>query len=89
MRWCVIRHPDLGEAVVAEPSLTVHRPRGWVRVSPWSTDRDALRPADHPGLVDLDADPDQADQQPADTNPDAERPTPAPEPKATARKREN
>ena len=42
MNWCVIRHPDLGTAVVAEPSLTVHEPRGWIRVSEFVADRDSI-----------------------------------------------
>lgn len=84
MRWCVIRHPDLGEAVVAEPSLTVHRPRGWVRVSPYTTDRDSLRPDEYPDLTDLDADDTEpaADTDTADNPPKAAKTT-----KATAKNR--
>lgn len=72
MRWCVIRHPELGLAIVAEPSLVVHRPRGWVRVSEFSADRDSLVVGDYADAPDLDA-----EQPPADTDPDAGQGEPA------------
>lgn len=73
MRWCVIRHPELpGQAaVVSEDALPVHSPRGWIRVSEWTTDQTSLRPADHADGPDLDA------ASAADTS--------EPEPKATAK----
>lgn len=59
MRWCVIRHSDLpGQAaVVSEVSLTVHRPRGWMRVSELVDDQTLLRPAEYADAPDLDAAP--------------------------------
>jgi hypothetical protein len=48
MRWCVIRHPELGAAVVGEDSLPVHEVRGWVVTSPLVDDQYSLNPADHP-----------------------------------------
>lgn len=48
MRWCVIRHPELGVAIVAEDSLPVHEKRGWVRTSPLVDDKYSLHIADHP-----------------------------------------
>lgn len=74
MRWCVIRHPDLpGQtSVVAEDSMQVWGPRGWVRVSDWETDQTLLRAAEYADASDLDAAPPAAD-------------TAEPEPKATAK----
>jgi hypothetical protein len=84
MHWCVIRHPELGAAVVAEPSLVVHKPRGWVRVSEFATDRDSLHVADYsPDFPDLDAEPSAA------TQPDAGQDQPAAKAKAPAGKRAN
>ncbi len=86
MRWCVIRHPGLGLAVVAEPSLVVHRPLGWARASEFTTDRDSLDVGDYADGPDLDAD----QQSPADTDPDAEQKPAAKNTKAaTAGKRGN
>jgi len=42
MRWCLITHPDLADAPpapVAEDAFTgYYQPRGWTRVSGWTTD---------------------------------------------------
>lgn len=41
VRWCLIRHPDLADAApapVAEDALAYYEPRGWARVSGWTTD---------------------------------------------------
>jgi hypothetical protein len=48
VRWCVIRNPDLGAAVVAEDTLVVHEARGWVVTSPLVDDRYSLNPDDYP-----------------------------------------
>lgn len=85
MRWCVIRHPDLGVAVVAERSLAVHKPRGWVRVSEFAVDKDSLRPAEYADASDLDAPP----EAPADPDPDAGQEPPTAKTKAPAGKRDN
>lgn len=85
MRWCVIRHPELGLAVVAERSLVVHKPRGWMRVSEFTTDRDSLRVEQYADAPDLDAEQPLA---PAESEP-AEPEKPAKTAKATAGKREN
>lgn len=88
MRWCVIRHPDLGASVVAEQSLVVHRPRGWVRVSEFTSDRDSLHPEQYADAPDLDAE--KPDEGPAQTEPAAADRAAAPKTtKATAGKREN
>lgn len=100
MRWCVIRHPELGLAVVAEPSLVVHKPLGWQRVSEFTTDRESLRVdeyADAPA-VDDEPEPEPADtttsadgEQPADntTSSDAGKPAAKPRKAVTAGEREN
>lgn len=85
MRWCVIRHPDLGVAVVAERSLAVHKPRGWLRVSEAVADKDSLRSADYADAPDLDAPP----EVPADLEPDAGQEPPVVKTKAPAGKRDN
>jgi hypothetical protein len=91
MQWCVIRHPELGLAVVAEPSLVVHRPRGWMRVSEMVDDRDSLRVEQYADAPDLDAETDGAEQPAAaPTEPDADQGKPAAKSaKASAGKRDN
>lgn len=86
MRWCVIRHPTLGMAVVAERSLIVHKPRGWVRVSEPVADRESLIVEQYADAPDLDAEP----EAPADSEPDAGQDKPAAKSaKAPAGKRDN
>lgn len=33
MKWYVVRHPEVGAAVIPESALEHHRIRGWARVS--------------------------------------------------------
>jgi hypothetical protein len=78
MRWCVIRHPELGVAVVAEDSLSAHEPRGWVVASPLVDDQYSLNPAVYP-LPEPVAEP---AEQPAT---DAGQSNPAPDAKAASK----
>lgn len=83
MRWCVIRHPDLGTAVVAELSLVAHRPRGWVRVSGFVDNRDDLNTLRYKGATDHDAEGSAPADAPTPTEPDAGQDPPAKTPKTT------
>lgn len=48
MRWCVVRHPEVGAGVIPESALELHEARGFVRVSDFADDQTLLNPADHP-----------------------------------------
>lgn len=59
MRWCVIRHPQIGlAAIVAEPAVEIHQSAGWIRVSPLVDDQQSLHVDEYAdATADLDAPP--------------------------------
>jgi hypothetical protein len=77
MRFAVVRHPATGGAgVIPESALDLHRGKGWIRVSDWSTEPSGLRPEDYPQGPDLDV---EADPEPAgEPDPGSEPENPEP-----------
>ncbi|QDY06168.1 hypothetical protein FJK98_02480 [Micromonospora sp. HM134] len=70
---------------MAEPSLAVHRPLGWMRVSEYTADKDSLDVGAYADAPDLDAEPQEPAADSAPDKPGAR--TQKAEP--TAGKREN
>lgn len=67
MRWCVIRHPEVGAGVVAEISLPLHEPRGWVRTSDFRGSPDEFHPADLDAPIPVEPEPIESETSTAAT----------------------